>query len=201
MIKLIENINIENLLKKNNGIIKASDAKLFGIDNKVLQRQVSYGTLERVAFGLYISSETFPDEYFIAQYRCPKGIYSYETALYFHDLSDRVPMKLTMTIPSGYNTKLLLEKEYYQFYYCKKELYEVGIVTVKTIYGNDVTVYDVERTLCECIKKVALLDKDMVLTALKRYMSDARRDLSKLLKYAELFKVKDIMKQYMEVLV
>lgn len=198
---LSENINLDNLLKNNNGIIKASEAKIMGINNKELQRQVDYGTLERVAFGLYISAGVFPDEYFITQYRCPKGIFSYETALYFHDLSDRVPLKLTMTIPTGHNTKLLLEKENYQFYYCKKDLHGIGIVTVKTVFGNDVAVYDVERTLCECIKKISVLDRDIVLTALKQYMSESEKDLSKLLKYAELFKVKDIMKQYMEVLI
>ena len=198
---MIENKKIAKLLNQNNGIIKASDAKLFGINNKVLQRQVSYGTLKRVAFGLYISSETFPDEYFIAQYRCPKGIYSYETALHFHDLSDRIPMKLTMTIPSGHNTKLLLEKDSYQFYYCKKEFHEIGIVTMKTIYGNDVAVYDVERTLCECIKKISVLDSDIVLSALKQYMNEPTRDISKLLQYAELFNVKDVMYRYTEVLV
>jgi ABC-type multidrug transport system fused ATPase/permease subunit len=46
----------------------------------------------------------------ITQAICRKGIFSHETALYFHDLCDRTPIKYQLTIPSYYNTKLLLEE-------------------------------------------------------------------------------------------
>lgn len=192
---------ISDLLNKNNGIIKASDAKLSGITNKELQNLTKKGILERVAFGLYISSEQFSDEYLITQYRCPKGIFSYETALYFNNLSDRTPLKLTLTIPTGYNTRLLKEKDEYQFYYCKEDIHELGIINVKSPYGNDIRIYDKERTICDCIKKKSVLDKDIVLSAIKEYLSETGNDYAKLLRYAEILKIRDKVRQYMEVLI
>ena len=36
--------------------------------------------------------------------------------MYFHDLSDWVPLMIVLTIPSGYNTRFLKEKDKYKFY-------------------------------------------------------------------------------------
>jgi predicted transcriptional regulator of viral defense system len=195
------NSAVAKLLKSNNGTLKASVAREAGIDNKELQRQTGAGLLERVAHGLYISASDMADEYLIAQYKCGKGIFSHETALYFHGLSDRTPLQLMMTIPSGYNTTLLRDKNAYRFFYCKPDIHSIGISTVISPYGNELRVYDKERTLCDCIKKKTALDSDLVLTAVKQYMRENGTNFAKLLSYAELLKIRDTVKQYMEVLV
>ena len=46
----------------------------------------------------------------------------------------------------------LLKNKNYQFFYLKEELYEIGIVEMKTPYGNKVKVYDLERTICDSIR-------------------------------------------------
>ena len=56
------------------------------------------------------------DEYLAAQYRCKKGIYSHETALYFHDLCDRTPLQFMLTFPNGYNTRILKDTNKYNFF-------------------------------------------------------------------------------------
>lgn len=117
---------IEKLLKKNNGVIETYQVEELGINNKTLTRMVEKGMLERVARGIYIEKNTLEDTYFITQAICRKGIFSHETALYFHDLCDRTPIKYQLTIPSYYNTRLLKDKNY-EFFYLKDELYEIGI--------------------------------------------------------------------------
>ena len=153
-----------------------------------------------VHFYLTINTNYFEDEYFITQYRCKKGIYSHETALFFHDLSDRTPQQLMLTIPSGYNTRLLKDKDKYKFFYIKKEYHDVGKMKLISPYGNNIVVYDKERTICDCIKKKEQLDIDIVLTAVKRYMKKPGTDFAKLLKYAEFLKIKELVFQYMQVL-
>jgi predicted transcriptional regulator of viral defense system len=191
---------ITEILKKNNGTFTAAEARSAGIANKDLQRLAEAGLLERVSRGLYISASDMADDYLVAQYKCGQGVFSHETALFFHGLSDRTPLVLMMTIPSGYNTRLLHEKEAYRFFYCKPELHSIGITTVVSPHGNNLRAYDRERTLCDCIKKKAVLDSDLVLSAVKQYMSESGTDLAKLLDYAETLKVRDIVRQYMEVL-
>ncbi len=47
----------------------------------------------------------------------------------------------------------------------------------------------------------AVLDKDFVLSAVKQYMAESGTNLAKLLDYAEQLKVRNTVRQYMEVLV
>jgi predicted transcriptional regulator of viral defense system len=192
---------IAEIFKENNGTLRASDARLAGVDNKELQRLTEAGLLERISRGLYILASDMVDDYLVAQYKCGKGVYSHETALYFHGLSDRTPLQLMMTIPSGYNTTLLKDRDAYRFFYCKPDVHALGITTALSSRGNALRVYDRERTLCDCIKKKAVLDSDLVLAAVKQYMSENGTDLAKLLTYAETLKIRGTVRQYMEVLV
>jgi len=191
---------IIQLLTQGNGVIKASDARLAGVNNKELQRLTESGELERISHGMYMDAEHMEDEYFIAQYRCRKGVYSYETALFLHDLSDRTPLRLMLTIPNGYNTRLLKDKNNYQFFYCKPEVHEVGITTVKSPFGHDIRVYDKERTICDCIKKKDKLDSSLVLEAVKHYMSGSGNNYALLLQYAQMLNIRNTVRQYLEVL-
>ena len=195
----MDNNSIIDILKNNNGILSSKTALKFGINNKSLQRLCDSGDIERIDNGLYIDPDQIPDEYFLAQYRCTKCIYSHETALFFHDLTDRVPLRLQMTIPSGYNTRLIKEKDKYKIFYIKNDLHELGKISLLSPYGNEILVYDKERSICECIKRKDRLDTDIILSAIKTYMKEPSADYVKLLKYAEIFKVRDTVKQYLEV--
>ena len=156
--------------------------------------------IEKLEKGLYMDPDQMEDEYFLTQYRCKKGIFSHETALYFHDLTDRTPFLLMLTIPSGYNTRLLKEKEKYKFFYIAERLHTIGRISMETPFGHQVYVYDKERTICDCLKKKNQLDADLVNEAVKRYMKTPGADYSKLLKYAEVFNIKDLVQKYMEML-
>lgn len=118
-----------------------------------------------------------------------------------YEYSDRTQLKLTLIISTGSNTKLLKNKDNYQFYYCKKEIHELGVITVKSPFENDIRIYDKERTICDCLKKKAVFDEDMVLSAVKQYFRETGNDYAKLLNYAEILKIRDTVKQYMEVLI
>jgi len=191
---------VMELIKKHNGFITSSEADLEGINNKLLQRMQQSGEIERVAHGVYMDPNQMVDEYMLTQYRCEKGIFSHETALYFHDLTDRTPFQLMLTIPSGYNTRLLKEKTKFKFFYITGKLHSLGRITIKTSFGNQIYVYDKERTICDCLKKKNQLDIDLVNEAVKRYMKTPGTDYAKLLKYAEFFNIKDLVRKYMEVL-
>lgn len=191
---------LEKLIQDHNGILTAKTARESGIDNKVLQRLALRGQLEHAERGIYLKPDVMPDAYLLAQYRCPRGIFAMETALFLHDLTDRTPIHLMMMLPSGASTRLLKEKESYEFFYCQEAVYRRGIITMRSPYGNDIRAYDRERTICDCIRKRERLDADLVLEAVKRYMKEKGNDYSKLLEYAEDFRIRDTVKLYMEVL-
>jgi predicted transcriptional regulator of viral defense system len=187
------------LLNECDGYLTAKKAKEKGIDNKKLQRMAERGLIERAAHGLYIGVDIIPDPFVVTQYRCPKGIFSHETALFLHDLSDRVPLRLTMTIPSGWNSQLLTDENLI-FFYCKPNLIGLGVSETKTSSGLKVNAYDRERTLCDCFRSSEKMDMDLVLSALKQYMKNPIKDNAKLLEYAGKFKIRDMVRRYIEVL-
>lgn len=187
-------------LAEHDGIVLADDVRRLGLSTRALERLVYSGQLERVARGMYIDADRMEDSFLVAQYRCPNGIFSMDTALYLHRMTDRNPTRLVMTIPSGKHPRVRSQVELYRFFYLKPELWQLGQTSVLTPSGNSVTVYDPERTICDCIRRIDELDRDEVLTAVKRYMKDPRARLQELLDYAEVFHIRDKVRQYMEVL-
>lgn len=80
---------LQSVLKQNGGIVTTAGANEVGVSNERLRLLVKSGELERVNFGVYILPDEFVDKMYIAQLRRPKIIYSHETALFLHDLTDR----------------------------------------------------------------------------------------------------------------
>ncbi len=187
------------LFQNGNGYLSAKEAGESGVRAVALKRLADRGKIDRAAHGLYIRADLIPDPFYIAQRRCPKGVFSHETALFFHDLSDRNPLQLMMTIPSGWSTRFITSDEI-MIFYNKPEQVMIGAGEIITSFGLPVIAYDAERTLCDCLRNIEQLDKDLVLTAVKRYMKNPAGDKAKLLEYAALFKIRDIVLRYMEVL-
>ena len=187
------------IIKNNNGLVKTSDITSNSINKMSLLRLAEKGEIYRVERGLYIEANKMEDPYYIFQYKCPKAVFSHETALYFHDLTDRTPNELMITIPSKYNSRLLKEKKY-KFSYIKEELYELGKIKVKTPYGNEVYCYNIERTICDIVRDRSKIEDYQFVDALKRYVRLKNKDLTKLYEYAEKFNIKEDVKKYIEVL-
>ncbi|MEG1009010.1 MAG: type IV toxin-antitoxin system AbiEi family antitoxin domain-containing protein [Clostridia bacterium] len=190
---------ILKLIKDNRGIITTKELQSMGINSKILTRFIEKGIIERAYRGIYIDVNELEDTYFILQLICKKAIFSNDTALYFHGLSDRTPIKYTVTIPSGYNSRLLKDKRF-NFFYIKENLYKLGVCNVITPYGNIVKVYDRERTICDIIKNKDKLDISLVTNAIKEYVNLNDKDLILLHKYAKLLNVDDKVTKYLEVL-
>ena len=68
---------------------------------------VKEGKLVRIAHGVYSSQDAFNDEIYIIQARSSRVVFSHETALFLHGLTDRDPTEWVVTLPSGYNATSL----------------------------------------------------------------------------------------------
>ena len=85
-------------------------------------------------------------------------------------------------------------------YYIKKSLRDVGKTEVTTSFGNKVFAYDMERTICDVLKKKNKMDIGVLTDAVKRYSRRKDKNLNKLMEYSKVFKVTKLIKNYMEVL-
>ena len=190
---------LQSFLTQNGGTVTTAQANDIGISNERLRLLVMSGELERVSFGVYISPDEFADKMYAIQLRRPKIIYSHETALFLHDLTDRDPINYAVTVPTGYNATRLRE-DGLKVFTIKRELHEVGTTQLSTMFRHEVTVYGLERTVCDCLRSRNKMDVAVVTDAIKRYARRKEKNLNTLMQMAETFCVTKPLRSYMEVL-
>lgn len=74
---------LESLIEKDNGYLITSKAVESGVSKPSVSKYVREHDMEKVAHGIYILDDVWPDELFILQQRNKNIIYSGETALLF----------------------------------------------------------------------------------------------------------------------
>jgi predicted transcriptional regulator of viral defense system len=191
--------NLQSLLDNSGGVLFAKDIAAAGVPNIYLTEFLKQGKLERIDHGVYIAPDALEDRMFVLQNRRSRIIYSHDTALFLHDLSDRDPLTYSVTVPTGYNTKNLSMYGLTVFS-IKKELYEVGASTAQTSFSRSVRTYNIERTLCDMLRSRSRMDGALLPDALKRYVRRRDKNIPLLMQYAEIFRVEKPLRQYLEVL-
>lgn len=190
---------LQTLLEQSDGVLFAKDIAEAGIPNVYLSEFLTQGKLERVGHGVYITPDVMEDKMYILQKRRARIIYSHDTALYLHDLTDRDPLTYSVTVPTGYNTKRLLADGLTVFS-IKHDLYEIGVTDMLTPFGRPIRAYNAERTLCDMIRSRNQMDGSLLPDALKRYVRNKNKNIPLLMRYAESFRVVKPLRQYLEVL-
>ena len=190
---------LDHLLKTQDGMLRTEQAVSAGISKPVVYNYVRSRDLERVVHGMYLSKDTWVDAMYLLHLRFSQVVFSHDTALFFHDLTDREPLQYTVTVKTGYNPTKLKE-EGVQVFTIKAELHEVGLITMQTPFGHEVPVYDMERTICDLLRSRNHIEMQTFQGALKAYARRKDKDLRTLMRYAKLFRVEKILRQYLEVL-
>lgn len=192
---------ILNLLYENNGKIQTNQIVEQGYRKEALRELVIEGKLIRVCRGLYMLPETSADEYEVCQLKIPKGVFSYDSALYLHKLTNRIPQQLHMTISYDYKVTGIREKNAnVVFHYVSPDILALGKSTVNTSFGAPVISYDPERTVLDIIKDKEKMDSQTFTDALKFYFEGKNKNLLTLAKYAKTMGLSQNLAVYTEVL-
>ena len=117
--------------------------------------------------GIYFQKRRdLPDLFYILQLKNKGVVFSNETALYLHGLMEHEPTKTIVSVKGGYNATHLIKRGI-KPYFIKKDKFNEGVTIVKTPFGNDVRVYDIDRTICDIVLRKAKMDIQVFQTALK----------------------------------
>lgn len=190
---------IGNIIEKKHGYLITSEAVEQGVSKPTISKYIKTHNMEKVAHGIYILDDIWPDELFVLQTRNSAIIYSGETALYLHKLIDREYSHLYFSVPAGYNTSHISADKVVR--YENTAEYALGVCEMEASSGNLVRVYDKERCICDLIKNRKNTEVQLYQTAIKEYMSDNSKKISTLIKYAEILGIRDEVMKYVEVLV
>lgn len=186
-------------VQRNNNMITTSRVVELGFSRALLSKYVKEGLLERGRQGIYVLPDSVHDDMYTLMLRSEKVIFSHDTALFLHGLSERTPFSHSVTIPSNAVLSDTL-KEDCNCYYIKPELHDLGQTWKKTTFGNEVRCYDVERTICDLLRSRNRMDEETVISAIKNYAKYKDKDLNLLAGYAEKLRVSKVLRGYMEVL-
>lgn len=199
MTKLERFAQLDGLLAEQDGMLQTSQAVARGIVKPIFYEYIKERKLEQVAHGIYVSEDTWIDAMFLLHLRCGQAVFSHESALFFHDLTDREPSPYAITVRRGYSTTRL-KAEGLSVYTIKPELFDVGVSSGQTPFGHTVPVYDMERTICDLLRSRSRIEIQTFQGALKAYARRKDKKLRALMQYAGMFKVEKILRQYLEVL-
>lgn len=191
--------NIEKLKKiieKNDGILLARDLKKYNIHPQYLKKLEDNEYIRRVARGVYLRKGKEVNEFFLLGEKYKNGIFSHNTALYFYDLTDRTPLNLDMTFSS--NTTV--HDDTIKVHYTNPKFHKLGVKDMKLQDGTTIKIYDMERTICDIIRTRNKIDPQILNTAIQEYFKRKDSDYIQLMKYAKIFRIEKILRNYIEVL-
>ena len=96
---------LEQLFIENNNVLSKKQLLEFGCSKYEVKKLVDDGTLEHLQHGLEGFNNELKDEFYTFQHDNSYFIYSNETALFLHDLTDRYPIPLSVTTKRGYHLR------------------------------------------------------------------------------------------------
>lgn len=189
-----------DFMNKNNGLITSKQINNLKIPRITLTRMVEKKIIEREKRGLYVFPSSFGDEYYNLLFSISDAVFSYNTALYLLGLSERVPLFYDITVPKGFN-KSLRKNDKVKLHYVRKELFNLGIIKIKSPQGQVVICYNEERCICDMIKDKDTQDIEILKYAIKEYLSDKKRkNILKLNEYATSLGIEKELQNYLELL-
>jgi len=184
------------------GILTMTDALRHGIHRRTLYQMRDAGMLEVISRGLYRLAEmtepSLPDFIPIAK-KMPESVICLISALAFHEITTQIPHFVYVALPRGAHKPTINYPPMRYFWYSEK-LLKTGF-REHLLDGCSIKIFDMEKTLVDCVKFRNKIGTDIVLEALRMYWQKPGSDLDKLFRYAEIFRVKRILQPIMEAIV
>ena len=190
---------LDNLVEKGNGYLCTYQVVDAGISKPTLAEYVARRNMVRVAQGVYLAEDAWPDELFLLCLSNSRIVFSHETALMLHGLMEREPKHTCVTVKAGYNASHLRRKGI-RVYQVNPDIADLGVVDVQTSFGNTVRVYDMDRTICDILRCKDTMDIQVFQHAMKEYMTSTRKNLNHLMEYAKRFRIEPAIRIYTEIL-
>ncbi len=193
---------IKEVFYVNNGYVRTKDISSKGINRRYLRDLINEGVIERIKQGLYRWRDTkfdVEEELINVSKIIHNGVICLVSALAYYELTSYTPGEYTIAVRRNYNIKL---PEYppIKLYYFSDKYYMDGVEKID-INGNIIKIYNIEKTICDCLRYENKISKDIIVESIKEYVKRRDKNISKLMKYAAKAKLKDVVQKYVEVLI
>ena len=193
---------IYKVFKKHNGFARTKNILSAGIHSRDVKRARDAGQIIRVKRGLYrltniplISHQGFID----LAYVVPEGVICLLSALSYYELTTFNPSVISMAICRG-SREPKIEYPPVEFYHFSKKQFKAGISKTK-IKGHEISIYNPEKTICDCFRYRNKLGLDIAKEGLSEYLKRKDRNLEKLLEFAEICRIKPLLQTWLNAMI
>ena len=190
----------DELVWQNNGYLHISMLEPHGVDRAYVYPYIREKHLKKVARGMYCLPDIKPDMMFALCKRNSAAIISHLSAAFVHGLIPEEPKFVTATVPQGYNAMHLTDN-WTNIIQVKREQLLLGKISINDPYGNTISVYDKEKTVCDLIRvrEYAKMEDEIekIGPAIRAYFPDVSKEsLENLLSYSERMGIKKKVMSY-----
>jgi len=181
---------IESLFKKNGYIMRTSELRQAKVFYENIQKLLSDGVIERIKRGVYHwVSQDDGSEVRVINNLFPDAILCTDTALFHYGYSDRTPAEWHLAFDKDISKqRVKIDYPFVKAYFLEPSLLGVGLAKSE-IDGHKVCIYDKERTICDCLRYLNKMDKEIFNKAIQAYVNDPKKNISALTQYAKKLRV------------
>jgi len=186
-------------LAKSRGLLRAREVERAGASRSILAQLVQDGQLQKVSRGLYSVPDRAPSEYdTLAEVaaKSSQGVICLISALRFHELTTQQSSEIWLAIPHKAHPPKMAYPPLHIVHMSGEAMMQ-GIEVVN-VSGSPVRVFGVAKTVADCFKFRNKIGLDVALEALRESWLAKRTTMDELWRYAQICRVANVMRPYME---
>ena len=188
---------LEQLIKLNGGYISRKQV----IGNRYLYyrllEEIKTGKLIRVKPGLYCIADEIAKTMINLDKIIPEGVLCLYSAWSYYKLTTQIPQAIYVAIPRERKVAIPNYPPIILNYW-NQSTYNIGI-NRQNIDGFDVSIYDIEKSVCDAIRYRNKIGTDVSSEILKTYLSRKERNITRLTTYAKSLRIAGILNKYLEI--
>lgn len=180
------NYNLENIFKNNDGVLRTKELYKNGVTKYEVKKLTDNHVLERIAQGYYKLFDEEISDIKLISILLPDAVLCFDSALFYYEYSDRTPTEWHIAVNKDISkSKVKLDYPFIKPYFIERELLEVGIEEV-IIENVKVKIYSRDRLICDCLAYENKMDVELFNKAIQGYIKDPKKNISKLMEFAEI---------------
>lgn len=180
------NYNLENIFKNNDGVLRTKELYKNGVTKYEVKKLTDNHVLERIAQGYYKLFDEEISDIKLISILLPDAVLCFDSALFYYEYSDRTPTEWHIAVNKDISkSKVKLDYPFIKPYFIERKLLEVGIEEV-IIENVKVKIYSRDRLICDCLAYENKMDVELFNKAIQGYINDPKKNISKLMEFAEI---------------
>jgi len=187
---------------KQHALVRPSEIDALDLPRAYLYQLAQMGIINHVGRGLYQWPDNKQDSNValseVAK-KVPKGVISLLSALSFHEFTSQNPFEVWVAMKQR-SWKPVIDYPPTRFVFMSGESIEEGI-DIHIINNVEVRVFNPAKTVADCFKYRNKIGLDVALEALKEGWKMKRFTMDELMHYAEVCRVKNVIRPYVEALI